>query len=41
MGDPSKAENILNWKASMGFERLVRIMVEADLEKIDRTQTNR
>lgn len=33
IGDPSKAEKKLGWKAKTKFENLVRIMVEADLEK--------
>lgn len=31
VGDPSKAERLLNWKAATTFEELVRIMVEAEL----------
>ena len=32
VGDPSKAERVLGWKASTGFEELVHIMVDADWE---------
>lgn len=32
-GDPGKAEKILGWKPKTKFENLVRIMVEADLER--------
>lgn len=30
LGDPSKANKILNWKASMNFEDLVKLMVKHD-----------
>lgn len=32
VGDPSKAMNQLNWKPSIDFEGLVKLMVEAELE---------
>jgi GDPmannose 4,6-dehydratase len=32
-GDPSKAEQVLGWRARVGFAELVRIMVEADLRE--------
>lgn len=32
IGDPSKAKQRLNWKPTITFEELVRIMVEAELE---------
>jgi GDPmannose 4,6-dehydratase len=32
VADPSKAEEKLGWKAGTGFEQLVRLMVDADLE---------
>jgi GDPmannose 4,6-dehydratase len=32
-GDPSKAERLLDWHARTGFEELVQIMVDADLER--------
>lgn len=34
VGDPSKANRILNWKPKVKFEELVKIMVRADLESI-------
>jgi GDPmannose 4,6-dehydratase len=34
VGDSSKAEKILRWKARTQFKELVRIMVDADLESI-------
>lgn len=34
--DAGKAERVLGWKAQVGFEELVRMMVEADLERAKR-----
>lgn len=34
--DPSKAERVLGWKAQVGFEELVQMMVKADLERAKR-----
>lgn len=34
-GDASKAEELLGWKAQVGFEELVRIMVEADVQLLE------
>ena len=34
LGDPSKARKKLGWKPKISFEELVRMMVEADLEKV-------
>jgi GDPmannose 4,6-dehydratase len=34
VGDPSKANKILNWKPKVKFEELVKIMVRADLDSI-------
>lgn len=33
IGDPSKAKQKLNWQPSISFEELVRIMVEAELDR--------
>ncbi len=33
LGDPSKAERELGWKRRVGFEDLVKLMVEADIER--------
>jgi GDPmannose 4,6-dehydratase len=33
VGDPSKAQQVLGWKPEVTFSDLIRIMVEADLEK--------
>ena len=33
IGDPSKAEKILGWKAKTHWKELVKLMVDADLEK--------
>jgi GDPmannose 4,6-dehydratase len=32
LGDASKANKVLNWKPKVGFEELVRMMVDADME---------
>jgi len=34
VGDPSKAEKILSWKAKTHWKALAKLMVEADIEKI-------
>ena len=36
IGDPSKAERMLGWKARTHWKELAEIMVESDLEKISR-----
>jgi GDPmannose 4,6-dehydratase len=36
IGDPSKASDELGWKPEMGFEELVRTMVEADVTALSR-----
>jgi len=33
VGDPSKARRVLGWKPEVTFSDLIRIMVEADLER--------
>ncbi|MGH7885540.1 MAG: GDP-mannose 4,6-dehydratase [Thermodesulfobacteriota bacterium] len=32
--DPSKAESLLNWKAKIDFEGLLKIMIDADMKKL-------
>jgi GDPmannose 4,6-dehydratase len=34
LGDASKARSVLGWKPRVGFEELVRLMVEADLKRL-------
>ncbi|VVB53196.1 GDP-mannose 4,6-dehydratase [uncultured archaeon] len=34
MGDPSKAREKLGWEAKVGFEELVKMMVEGDMRKL-------
>jgi GDPmannose 4,6-dehydratase len=34
MGDPSKAREKLGWEAKVGFEELVKMMVEGDLKRL-------
>ena len=36
IGDPSKAHTILGWKPEVGFEELVRMMVDNDVALLDR-----
>jgi GDPmannose 4,6-dehydratase len=36
LGDSSKARRILNWDPQVSFEQLVRMMVDADLERVSR-----
>lgn len=36
VGDPSKAEKKLGWKATTSFEKLVQIMVEAELQQLSK-----
>lgn len=36
VGDPSKAQRQLGWKPEVSFEELIRMMVEADLERVKR-----
>ncbi|MEO6694382.1 MAG: GDP-mannose 4,6-dehydratase [Ignavibacteria bacterium] len=36
IGDPTKAEKILGWKPKVTFEELVKIMVEADCEMVQK-----
>ncbi len=38
IGDSSKAEKILGWKAKTSFEELVRIMVEADIKFVQQPE---
>ncbi len=39
IGDASKAQAALGWKPEVDFERLVRMMVDADLERLSRAPT--
>jgi GDPmannose 4,6-dehydratase len=34
-GDPSKAKKLLGWEAKVTFDELVRIMVDADVQRLD------
>ena len=36
MGDASKARRVLGWRPKVKFEELIRMMVQADLEKHQR-----
>ena len=40
VGDASKARNALGWRPEVDFTALVRMMVEADLERLTRTPTS-
>ncbi len=37
VGDCSKAKKILGWKPKVKFEELVRMMVDADLERLQKS----
>jgi GDPmannose 4,6-dehydratase len=37
IGDPAKAKKTLGWEPTVDFEALVRMMVDADLERVKRT----
>lgn len=41
VGDASRAHRVLGWKATVGFDELVRRMVEADLERLRRVSHGR
>ena len=41
IGDPSKANHQLGWKPKTDFSQLVRMMVESDLELVERQQAAR
>lgn len=41
VGDATKARTKLGWKPTVGFEELVKIMVDADLEALQRMMRNR
>ena len=34
VGDPSKAEKVLGWKAKTHWKALAKLMVDADIEKV-------
>ncbi len=36
LGNPAKAERVLGWKATTSLEELVKMMVDADLERVSR-----
>jgi GDPmannose 4,6-dehydratase len=38
LGDASKARRVLGWSPTIGFEELVREMVECDLAELQATQ---
>jgi GDPmannose 4,6-dehydratase len=38
VGDPSKAKKVLGWELKVSFPELVKMMVEADLELVERQQ---
>ena len=39
LGDPSKARNALDWQPKVGFEKLIDMMVAADLEIAEKEKT--
>jgi GDPmannose 4,6-dehydratase len=38
VGDPAKAGRQLGWKPAVGLRQLVRMMVDADLEQLNKGQ---
>jgi GDPmannose 4,6-dehydratase len=40
-GDPSRAREIIGWEPKVGFEELVRIMVDADIQLLDDEMSGR
>jgi GDPmannose 4,6-dehydratase len=38
VGDPTKAKTVLGWELKVSFPQLVQMMVEADLELVERQQ---
>ena len=34
LGDPSKANNVLGWKAKVNFDELVKLMIDSDLKQV-------
>ena len=36
LGNPTKAKRVLNWEASTSLEELIKMMVDADLERVKR-----
>jgi GDPmannose 4,6-dehydratase len=40
IGDPSKARRMMGWKPDISFPQLIRMMVEADLERIGKHAAN-
>jgi len=41
VSDPSKAREVLGWRPKVSFEELVRMMVDADLERLQSQQNQR
>jgi GDPmannose 4,6-dehydratase len=41
IGDPSKATRALGWQPAVGFEQLIRMMVDADMALLGRDRTDR
>ena len=35
VGDPTRARQLLDWEPTVGFEELIRLMVDADLARLD------
>lgn len=38
IGDPSKAKKVLNWEPTISFQELVKLMVDAEIEKESKTE---
>jgi GDPmannose 4,6-dehydratase len=41
LGNPGKARRILGWKPRVSFDQLVRMMVDADLARVEKEKLER
>ena len=41
MGNPSKAEGAIGWKGGTGFQELVELMVDADIQQLEDEMSGR
>ena len=41
VGDPSKAKRLLGWEPEVSFKGLIEMMVDADLERLQESPTQK